>query len=108
VGDSPAVLTPEREIGGNLLLHLPNARVQCTCSPAYPIDLGSGPIVIVWNPSIYYEPPPWIKLDEHHQRWATWPTVPPERIRRVEVAPSHQGKPPTVVFFAVIPATAAP
>ncbi len=125
-GDSPAVLTPEREIGGNLLLELPGARVACTASPAYPIDLGDGPIVVVWNPKVYGEHPPWILLDPENKRWAPWPTVPPERIRRVEVAPSYLGdlppwldqqvrsllpekwvpkndvKPPTVVYFTVI------
>ncbi len=104
VGDSPAVLTPEREIGGNLLLHLPQAKVACTASPAYPIDLGTGPIVIVWNPFVCGPHPPWLMIDKENKRWPTWPTVSPAQIRQVEVAPSYQGKPPTVVFFTVIPA----
>jgi hypothetical protein len=90
-GDAPAVLTPEREIGGNLLLHLPGARVACTSSPAYPVDLGDGPVVIAWNPAVYGEPPPWILIDPDNNRWPTWPAVPPERIRQVEVAPSYLG-----------------
>ena len=102
-GDRPTILTPEREVGGNLLLKLPNARVCCTAEPLYPIEPGDGPVVVAWNLGLTRGQSvlPWIALGGFRDRYMQ--PIPPEAVRTVEVAPAARGKPPTVIAYVVLP-----
>ncbi|HET6574719.1 MAG TPA: glycosyltransferase family 39 protein [Fimbriiglobus sp.] len=103
VGDRPVILTPEREVGGNLLLKLPSATVCCTAEPLYPVELGSGPVVVAWNLGLTRGRPvlPWCAMAEFRDRYEQ--PVPMEAVRTVEVAPAANGKPPTVIAYVVLP-----
>lgn len=106
-GDRPTILTPEREVGGNLLLKLPDARVCCTAEPLYPVDPGDGPVVLAWNLGLTQRQPvlPWFALGEYRHRYER--PVPAEAVRTVEIAPAAKGKPPTVIAYVVLPGTAS-
>lgn len=106
-GDRPTILTPEREVGGNLLLKLPGARVCCTAEPLYPVEPRDGPVVVAWNLQLTQGQlvPPWHLLGEFRDRYMR--PVPPEAVRTVEIAPAAKGKPPTVIAYAVLPGTVA-
>jgi hypothetical protein len=103
VGDRPTILTPEREVGGNLLLKLPDATVCCTAEPLYPVEPGSGPVVVAWNLGLTRGQPvvPWCALAGFRDRYEQ--PVPPEAVRTVEIAPAAKGKPPTVIAYVVLP-----
>jgi hypothetical protein len=102
VGDRPAILTPEREVGGNLLLKMPNATVCCTAEPLYPVELGTGPVVVAWNPRLVPVTltPPWCLLDDYREQYER--PLSPGDVRTVEVAPATAGKPPTVIAYVVL------
>jgi hypothetical protein len=102
-GDRPTILTPEREVGGNLLLKLPGARVCCTAEPLFPVEPGDGPVVLAWNLRLTqgYAVPPWLLLGEYRYRYLR--PIPPEAVRTVEVAPASGGRPPTVIAYVVLP-----
>ena len=102
-GDRPTILTPEREVGGNLLLKLPHATVCCTAEPLYPVEPRDGPVVVAWNLQLTQGQlvPPWFLLDEFRDRYSR--PIPPEAVRTVEVAPAAKGKPPTVIAYVVLP-----
>lgn len=102
-GDRPTILTPEREVGGNLLLKLPHARVCCTAEPLYPVEPRDGPVVVAWNLQLTQGQlvPPWLMLDAFRDRYRR--STPPEAVRTVEVAPAAKGKPPTVIAYVVLP-----
>jgi hypothetical protein len=107
VGDRPTILTPEREVGGNLLLKLPHARVCCTAEPLFPVEPGAGPVVVAWNLGLTQGQPvlPWVALGGFRDRYMR--PIPPEAVRTVEVAPAARGKPPTVIAYVVLPGTTA-
>jgi hypothetical protein len=101
-GPAPTVLTPEREVGGNLLLKLPAARVCCAAAPLYPVEPGDGPVVVAWNPQLTRGllVPPWpgVPYKERYMQ-----PLPPGAVRTVEVAPAAGGKPATVIAYVVLP-----
>jgi hypothetical protein len=101
-GPCPTVVVAESEIGGNLLLQLPGARVCHTLSPLYPIPAGDGPVVLVWN-AFYFRQPPWGLFGRFADGYRR-ASVPPERVRTVMVAPGRPCDPPSTVAFTVLPA----
>lgn len=102
-GDRPTILTPEREVGGNLLLQMPDATVCCTAEPLYPVEPGDGPMVVVWNLGLTrgHMVLPWFAMVDFRDRYER--PIPPEAIRTVEVAPAAKGKLPTVIAYVVLP-----
>src|SRR5581483_8678563 len=102
-GDRPTILTAEREVGGNLLLRLPDARVCCAAEPLDPIEPGDGPVVVAWNLrlTLGHPVPPWLLLGDYKDRYLQ--PVPPEAVRTVEVAPAAGDQPPTVIAYVVLP-----
>lgn len=99
VGPAPTIISSEREIGGNLLLTLPEARVCCTCEPLFPIPEGDGPIVIAWN--INYGPqPPWLLLGEFRERY--FRQIDPAAISTHVIAPRGAHGHPCTVAYTVI------
>jgi hypothetical protein len=101
-GDRPTILTPEREVGGNLLLKLPDATVCCTAEPLYPVEPGDGPVVVAWNLGLTqgHPVPPWIAMGGFRDRYER--PIPSEAVRTVEVAPAAKGKPATVIAYVVL------
>lgn len=98
-GPQPTIITAEREIGGNLLLHLPQARVRCPMQPLFDPGPGRGPVVLAWNLAYTRgEPvPPW----ELFQRY---PEIVPRPIAAaaVRVLPVSRGREPSRVAFVVL------
>jgi hypothetical protein len=107
-GDRPTIVTPDREVGGNLLLALPDARVCCTQYPLCRLPPRNGaPVVAVWCTrwDTDYGPPhdpqpPWLLLGEFADQYMR--PIPKESVRIVEVAPAAHGKPATTVAFTVL------
>ncbi len=102
-GDRPLILVKQREIGGNLKLTMPGARVLCCYGNLHELPPTGGPIVIAWNPVISNGRPevPWSWI----QRF--WPLaaprhVPPESIREVPVTKGGSNGRPVRVMFTVL------
>lgn len=99
VGDRPIILTPEREIGGNLLLYLPRARAQVTVTPLFQLDLPPGPRVVAWNVErAGSRRPPWRQL----RRYLPERPIPDSEIRTVPVAPAAWGRPAPLIAWVVL------
>lgn len=101
-GSRPLILTKQREVGGNLRLAMPGARVLCCYGNLHDLPPTGGPIVIAWNPNLSNDKPevpwPWLK-----RFWDIAPPshVPPESVKTVQVAASGPNGRPASVMFVV-------
>lgn len=104
VGPRPTIVAPEREVGGNLRLVMPETPVQCPYHALYPVPAGDGPVVVAWNLNLTrgVMTPPWLMIPDLYARHGGEP-IPPERIRFTEVAPAAWGKPPATIAWVVFP-----
>ena len=105
-GEGLSIITSEREIGGNLLLELPHARVCCTAEKLYPLQPRPGDaIVIAWNPDIYQQTtilyPPWLLLDEFATLYGE-PPIPPESVHVINVAPAYHSEPAVRIAYIIL------
>ena len=99
-GSRPLILTKQREVGGNLRLAMPGARVLCCYGNLHDLPATGGPVVIAWNPDLsnYRPEVPWGWLKRY---WDLAPPthVPPEAVKVVPVAASGpDGRPASVAF----------
>jgi 4-amino-4-deoxy-L-arabinose transferase-like glycosyltransferase len=101
-GPRPTILTPEAEVGGNLLLRLPGARVCPTLANLYPIPPGNGPVVLAWDAARGPQPP-WLLFGRFADEYGRM-TIPPGRVGTVTVAAGRPGGTPAAVAFTVLPA----
>lgn len=102
-GSRPLILTKQREVGGNLRLAMPGARVLCCYGNLHDLPPTGGPIVIAWNPNLsnYRPEVPWGWLKRY---WDLAPPthVPPESVKTVQVGASGPDGRPASVAFVVI------
>lgn len=102
-GSRPLILTKQREVGGNLKLALPGARVLCCYGNLHDLPPTDGPIVIAWNPVMSDNKPdvPWPWLKKFWPIAAPRP-VPWDSVTIVPVAASGYGGRPASVAFVVL------
>jgi Dolichyl-phosphate-mannose-protein mannosyltransferase len=102
-GSRPLILVKQREVGGNLKLAMPGARVLCCYGNLHDLPPEGGPIVIAWNPVISHGRPkvPWSWIQRY---WGlAWPHyVPPDAVRAIPVAKSGPNGQPATVMFTVL------
>ncbi len=108
-GSAPLILTRQREVGANLKMVLPNARVCCCFWNLYDLPPKGGPIVIAWNPVIVngQTEVPWSWIERY------WPIAPPrfvplEAIREIPVVAAGSGGRAATVAFTVLPGSGTP
>ncbi len=102
-GDTPLILVKQREVGGNLKLAIPGARVLSCYGNLHDLPPTGGPIVIAWNPVISHGRPevPWSWIQRYwHLAWPHY--VPPEAVRTFPVAKSGPNGQPATVMFTVL------
>jgi 4-amino-4-deoxy-L-arabinose transferase-like glycosyltransferase len=102
-GERPLILVKQREVGGNLKLAIPGARVLSCYGNLHELPPTVGPIVIAWNPVISGGKPevPWSWIERF---WSIAPPqpIPPEAVQAIAVAKSGPNGRPATVMFAVV------
>jgi len=102
-GQAPTIVTRERQIGGNLLLKLPQCRVICTSHKLYDVPATDGPLVIAWHSwQTKGSPIPPSDLMLEIQRRCKLPPMPPRRVHQTEIAPPTVSRPSSVVMWTVL------
>ena len=101
-GEQPLILVKQREVGGNLKLAIPGARVLSCYGGLHDLPPTDGVIVIAWNPVLSNGRPevPWSWI-QPYWKYAEPRYIAPESVRVFPVAKSGPNGSPATVMFTV-------